>query len=83
MKQDRTADLIPFTIDLPFEEARRRAAVLAALGPDWDPRAALRGEDGAYALLYSGLDVEQQRLYDRLVAAGILPGEDQGRAAAR
>ncbi|WP_411200900.1 DUF6400 family protein [Streptomyces cyaneofuscatus] len=50
---------------------------------DWDPMAALRSEDEAYALLYSGLDAEQQRTYDRLVAAGVLPGEDQGRAAAR
>ncbi|MFF3993664.1 DUF6400 family protein [Streptomyces cyaneofuscatus] len=83
MHQDRTAGLIPFTIDLTFEEARRRAAVVAALGPDWAPMAALRGADEAYALLYSGLDAEQQRTYDRLVAAGVLPGEDQGRAAAR
>jgi len=78
MNQNRTAELIPFTIDLTFEEARRRAA----LGPDWDPMAALRGEDEAYALLYSGLDAEQQRTYDRLVAAGVLPDEDPGRAAA-
>ncbi|GGU96761.1 hypothetical protein FHX79_11714 [Streptomyces cavourensis] len=44
--------------------------------------AALRSENEAYALLYSGLDVEQQRTYDRLVAAGVLPDEDPGRAAA-
>jgi hypothetical protein len=73
--------LIPFTIDLTFEEGRRRAEVVAALGPDWDPVAALRGEDEAYALLYSGLDAEQQRTYDLLVAAGVLPGEEPGRAA--
>ncbi|MFJ7063505.1 DUF6400 family protein [Streptomyces griseobrunneus] len=82
MNQDRTAELVPFTIDLTFEEARRRAAVVAALGPDWDPMAALRGEDEAYALLYSGLDADQQRTYDRLVAAGVLPDGDPGRAAA-
>ncbi|MFC8076592.1 DUF6400 family protein [Streptomyces sp. NPDC057307] len=74
-------DLIPFTIDLTFEEARRRAEVVAALGPEWDPVAALRGEDEAYALLYSGLDAEQQRTYDMLVAAGVLPGDGTGRAA--
>ncbi|MYV58933.1 hypothetical protein GTW37_04465 [Streptomyces sp. SID4931] len=56
--------------------------VVAALGPDWDPVAALRSENEAYALLYSGLDAEQQRTYDRLVAAGVLPDEDPGRAAA-
>jgi hypothetical protein len=74
MNQDNATGLIPFTIDLIFEEARRRAEVVAALGPDWDPVAALRGEDEAYALLYSGLDAEQQRTYDLLVAAGVLPG---------
>ncbi|WP_329138695.1 DUF6400 family protein [Streptomyces sp. NBC_01476] len=82
MNQDNASDLTPFTIDLTFEEGRRRAEVVAALGPDWDPVAALRGEDEAYALLYSGLDAEQQRVYDMLVAAGVLPGEEPGRAAA-
>ncbi|AXI80998.1 hypothetical protein C7M71_030075 [Peterkaempfera bronchialis] len=81
MNQDNTVGLIPFTIDLTFEEARRRAEVVAALGPDWDPVAALRGEDEAYALLYSNLDDEQQRTYDLLVSAGVLPGEEPGRAA--
>ncbi len=82
MSQDQSPTLVPFTIDLTFEEARRRAEVVAALGPDWDPVAALRSENEAYALLYSGLDAEQQRTYDRLVAAGVLPDEDPGRAAA-
>ncbi|MEV6421029.1 DUF6400 family protein [Streptomyces sp. NPDC051662] len=81
MNQDNDIGLIPFTIDLTFEEARRRAEVVAALGPDWDPVAALRGEDEAYALLYSGLDAEQQRTYDLLVAAGVLPREEPGGAA--
>ncbi|WP_329386138.1 DUF6400 family protein [Streptomyces sp. NBC_01716] len=82
MNQENTDnDLTPFTIDLTPDEARRRAEVLAALGPDWDPVEALRGEDEAYALLYSGLDDEQQRIYDRLVAAGVLPGDEPGRAA--
>ncbi|MFD7441924.1 DUF6400 family protein [Streptomyces sp. NPDC059909] len=82
MDQDHASGPIPFTIDLTFEEARRRAEVVAALGPDWDPVAVLRGEDEAYALLYSGLDAEQQRTYDMLVAAGVLPGGEPGRAAA-
>lgn len=82
MNQENPADLIPFGIDLTFEEARRRAEVVTALGPDWDPVAVLRGEEEAYALLYSGLDAEQQATYDRLVAAGVLPGEGPGRAAA-
>ncbi|MFE4368359.1 DUF6400 family protein [Streptomyces sp. NPDC056835] len=82
MNQDNDTGLIPFTIDLTFEEARRRAEVVAALGSDWDPVAALRGEDEAYALLYSGLDAEQRRIYDLLVAAGVLPREEPGGAAA-
>lgn len=82
MNQDSANGLTPFTIDLTFEEARRRAEVVTALGPDWDPAAALRGEEEAYALLYSGLDAEQQRTYDLLVAAGVLPGEEPGRATA-
>ncbi|MFC9653089.1 MULTISPECIES: DUF6400 family protein [unclassified Streptomyces] len=82
MNQDNATGLTPFTIDLTLEEARRRAEVMAALGPDWDPVAVLRGEEEAYALLYSGLDTEQQRTYDLLVAAGVLPGEGPGRAAA-
>ena len=82
MNQDNTNELIPFAVDLTFEEARRRAEVVAALGPDWDPVAALKAEDEAHALLYSGLDAEQQRTYDLLVAAGVLPGEEPGRATA-
>ncbi|MCX4725802.1 DUF6400 family protein [Streptomyces sp. NBC_01306] len=82
MNPDNTTDLTPFTMDLTFDESRRRAEVVAALGPEWDPVEALRGEDEAYALLYSGLDAEQQRAYDMLVAAGVLPGEEPGRAAA-
>jgi hypothetical protein len=72
-----------FEIDLVREEARRRAEVINALGPDWDPIEALRGEEAAYALLYSGLDARQRRTYDMLVAAGVLPGGEAGRAADR
>ncbi|MFJ5718673.1 DUF6400 family protein [Streptomyces sp. NPDC093149] len=82
MKKENPDSLIPFIIDLTFEEVRRRAEVVTALGPDWDPVAALQGEDEAYALLYSGLDAEQQRTYDLLVAAGVLPGRGPGRATA-
>ncbi|WP_329454175.1 DUF6400 family protein [Streptomyces sp. NBC_01497] len=82
MNQDYARDLTPFSIDLTFDEVRRRSEVVAALGPHWDPVAALQGEDEAYALLYSGLDEEQQRTYDMLVAAGVLPGQEPGRASA-
>ena len=41
----------------------------------------LAEEDRAYAMLYSGLDDEQQRIYDDLVAAGVLPDRVAGRVA--
>ncbi|MFD5098033.1 DUF6400 family protein [Streptomyces albidochromogenes] len=81
MSPDKSSDHISFAIDLTVEEARRRAEVMAALGPDWDPVALLEGEEQASALLYPGLDAEQQRTYDMLVAAGVLPGKGTGRAA--
>jgi hypothetical protein len=59
--------------DLSLDEARRRSAILDAIGDDWDPIRALADEDRAYRMLYSGLDDEQQRAYDDLVAAGVLP----------
>ncbi|MFH8836853.1 DUF6400 family protein [Streptomyces sp. NPDC017868] len=75
------SDLVGFGIDLTVEEARRRAEVVAALGSDWDPVAVLREEEAAHALLYSGLDEEQQRIHAMLVEAGVLPGEVPGRAS--
>ena len=62
-----------FSYDLTLDEARRRSAVLEAIGDDWDPIAVLAGEQKAYDMLYSGLDDEQQRIYDELVSAGVLP----------
>ncbi|MFE7835449.1 DUF6400 family protein [Streptomyces sp. NPDC057474] len=74
--------MVDFGVDLSSHELLRRAHVLAALGSDWDPVAALRGEEAAYDLLYSGLDAEQQRVYDELVSAGVLPLRGGGDAAA-
>ncbi|MGW3728607.1 DUF6400 family protein [Streptomyces sp. NPDC000851] len=74
-------DLVTFTLDLTVEEARRRAEVVAALGPHWDPVAALRSEEAARSLLYSGLDADQERMYAMLVEAGVLPGRGTGDAA--
>ncbi|MEV6839658.1 DUF6400 family protein [Streptomyces sp. NPDC051133] len=76
------AEPVEFSVDLTAHEMLRRTHVMAAVGPDWDPVAALRGEEEAYDLLYSGLDDEQQRIYDELVAAGVLPKRGDGRAAA-
>ena len=70
---------VAFAHDLTLDEARRRTAILEAIGEDWDPLEVLAEEDRAYAMLYSGLDDEQQRIYDDLVAAGVLPGRDAGR----
>ena len=66
------ADL-EFAYDLTLDEARRRSAVLEAIGDDWDPVAVLAEEQQAYDMLYSNLDAEQQRIYDELVRAGVLP----------
>jgi len=67
--------------DLTLDEARQRSAVLDAIGDDWDPIAVLAQEEKAYDLLYSGLDEEQQRIYDELVAAGVLPDRAVKRVA--
>jgi Family of unknown function (DUF6400) len=64
---------LDFAYDLTLDEARRRSAVLEAIGNDWDPIAVLAEEQKAYDMLYSDLDEEQQRVYDELVRAGLLP----------
>jgi Family of unknown function (DUF6400) len=64
---------LDFAYDLTLDEARRRSAVLEAVGDDWDPIAALAEEQKAYDMLYSDLDEDQQRVYDELVRAGVLP----------
>jgi hypothetical protein len=71
------ADL-DFAYDLTLDEVRRRSAVVAALGDDWDPVAVLAEEDLAYDMLYSNLDDEQQRIYEELVRAGVLPDRATG-----
>ena len=46
---------------------------MEAIGGDWDPLAVLAEEEKAYDTLYADLDEEQQRIYDELVSAGVLP----------
>lgn len=70
---------LDFAYDLTLDEARRRSAVLDAIGDDWDPVAVLAEEEKAYDMLYSGLDGEQQRVYDDLVRAGVLPARTADR----
>lgn len=72
---------LDFPYDLTLDEARRRAAVVAALGDDWDPVAVLVDEQQAYDLLYSDLDADQQRIYDELVRAGVLPDRTVNRVS--
>lgn len=67
------AEPFPFVMDLTHDELRRRALVVEALGDTWDPATALADETLAYQMLYSGLDADQQRVYDDLVRAGVLP----------
>jgi hypothetical protein len=64
---------LDFAYDLTLDEARRRSAVLEVMGDDWDPIAVLAEEQKANDMLYSDLDEEQQRIYDELVRAGVLP----------
>jgi Family of unknown function (DUF6400) len=71
---------LDFSYDLTLDEARRRAAVLEAIGDDWDPIAVLAEEERAYDMLYSDLDEDQQRIYDELVGAGVLPDRTLTRA---
>lgn len=82
MSQDSSSAHVVFELDLTLEETRRRAAVMTALEPGWDPPAMMRAEEKAYDLLYSGLDERQQAVYDMLVAAEVLPRRGPGRAAA-
>lgn len=78
----RDSETFEFALDLTADEIRRRAEVVRALGDEWDPVAVLQGEEQAYDLLYSGLDAEQQRTYEMLVEADVLPRRDGGRDAA-
>jgi hypothetical protein len=72
---------LEFAYDLTLDEVRRRTAVLEAIGDDWDPIRALAEEEQAYDMLYSNLDAEQQRHYDNLVSAGVLPDRAVDHAA--
>jgi hypothetical protein len=72
---------LEFAYNLTLDEARRRSAVLEAIGDDWDPIAVLAEEQKAYDMLYSDLDEEQQRVYDELVRAGVLPERTTDRVA--
>ena len=55
--------------------------MLEAIGDDWDPIAVLAEEEKAYDMLYSDLDEEQQRIYDELISAGVLPDRAVTRVA--
>jgi hypothetical protein len=71
---------LDFAYDLTLDEARRRSAMLEAID-DWDPIAVLAEEEKAYDMLYSDLDEAQQRVYDELVRAGVLPDRTVDRVA--
>ncbi len=70
---DPDAPLTEVHFDLTADETARRAAVLAAIGPHWDPAAVLADEREAERLLHSGLDAQQRAIHRRLSEAGILP----------
>jgi hypothetical protein len=64
---------LAFAYDMTIDEVRRRKAFLEAVGDNWDPVQVLADEDMAHRMLYSGLDNEQQRIFEDLVRAGVLP----------
>jgi hypothetical protein len=64
--------VVSFTIDLTAHEGTRLAAVLEALGSDWDPIEVVTGEVQAHRMLYANLNPDQQAAHDLLVAAGVL-----------
>ena len=64
---------ICFAYDMTIDEIRWRIAVLEAIGEGWDPLHAMAEEDMASRVLYSDLEDEQQRIFDGLVRAGVLP----------
>jgi Family of unknown function (DUF6400) len=72
---------LDFAYELTLDEARRRSAMLEAIGADWDPVVVLAEEEKAYDMLYADLDEDQQRIYDELVHAGVLPDRAVSRAA--
>jgi hypothetical protein len=69
----RQPNNLAFAYDLTLDEACRRTAVLEAIGDDWDPIQVLASEELAWNMLYSNLGDNQQRIYDELVDAGVLP----------
>ncbi|MDH2426256.1 DUF6400 family protein [Sphaerisporangium sp. TRM90804] len=81
MSPDDNPEPIVFEMDLSAHETRRRAEVMAALGPEWDPPAVMRSEREALDLLYSGLDAEQRVTYEMLAEAGVLLRRGGGRAS--
>ena len=69
----KTPSEFAYAYDLTLDEARRRTAVLEAIGDGWDPVGVLAEEERAWDMLYSDLDDDQQRIYEELVSVGVLP----------
>ena len=65
-------ELVDFTLDLAAHEQTRVAAVLSAAGDQLDLVDMYYNECDATRMLYSGLSPEQWKIYDQLVAAGVL-----------
>ncbi|MGH3975642.1 MAG: DUF6400 family protein [Pseudonocardiaceae bacterium] len=65
--------LVHFNIDFTAHEGARLAAVLDAMGTNWDPHQIYTDETEAQRMLYANLDPDQQATYDALIANGVLP----------
>ena len=74
---DKTNELV-MTFDLAVDESRRRAALLHAIGPHWDPVVVLANEQEAWEMLYSGLDGPTQQIYNDLAAARVILRRQSG-----
>jgi hypothetical protein len=59
-------------IDLTTHEHIRLAAVLEALGDDFNPLETMEAEHAARVLLYDNLDPAQLVIYNQLVRSGVL-----------
>lgn len=67
------ANLVSFNLDFTAHEGARLAAVLDAMGTNWDPNQIYTDETEAQRMLYAHLDPDQQATFDLLVEKGVLP----------
>lgn len=65
-------ELVDWSLDLAAHEQTRVAAVLTAVGDQLNLLDMYHNECDATRMLYSGLSLEQWKIYDQLVEAGVI-----------